>query len=66
MQNMFQSQKASNYYKEKIGMTYKNSIRLEQGEVYAFTDSRSRAQEYIESLITQYGQPLFNETQQAL
>jgi hypothetical protein len=63
---LFSKPKASNYYKEKIGMTYKNSIRLEQGEVYAFTDSRSRAQEYIESLITQYGQPLLNETQQAL
>ncbi len=63
---LFSKPKAFNYYKEKIGMTYKNSIRLEQGEVYAFTDSRSRAQEYIQSLITQYGQPIFNETQQAL
>lgn len=57
--------KAFNYYKEKIGMTYKNSIRLDQGEVYAFTDSRNRAKEYIQNLIAQYGQTIFDETEQA-
>ena len=60
---LFSKPKAFNYYKEKIGMTYKTSTRLEQGEVYAFTDSRKRAKEYIQSLIAQYGQPLLNETQ---
>lgn len=63
---VFSKPKSFNYYKEKIGMTYKNSIRLEQGEVYAFTDSRSRAKEYIQSLITQYGQPILNKAQQTL
>lgn len=58
---LFSKPKAFNYYKEKIGMTYRNSTRLEKGEVYAFTDSRNRAKEYIQSLIAQYGQPILNE-----
>ncbi|MDX2255928.1 MAG: hypothetical protein NW214_10455 [Pseudanabaenaceae cyanobacterium bins.39] len=59
---LFSKPRAFNYYKEKIGMTYQKSIRLGEGEVYAFTDSRIRAEKYIESLITQYGQPIFDET----
>ncbi|MEI6428462.1 MAG: hypothetical protein WCO45_08765 [Pseudanabaena sp. ELA607] len=60
---VFTKPKSFNYYKEKIGLTYKNSIRLAQGEVYAFTDSRKRAKEYIQSLIAQYGQTILDETQ---
>jgi hypothetical protein len=60
---VFSKPKSFNYYKEKIGLTYKNSIRLAQGEVYAFTDSRKRAKEYIQGLIAQYGQTSLDETQ---
>jgi len=60
---VFSKPRAFNYYQERIGMMYKNSIRLEQGEVYAFTDSRIRAEKYIQSLIMQYGQPIFDETE---
>ena len=58
---VFSKPKAFNYYKKKIGMTYKYSLHMTgEGEVHAFTDSRNRAKEYIQSLIAQYGQPLLN------
>jgi len=63
---VFAKPKAFNYYKEKIGMTYKSSIRLGESKVYAFTDSRNRAKEYIQTLITQYGQPIFDETKKTI
>jgi hypothetical protein len=63
---VFSKPKSFDYYKEKIGMTYKYSLHMTgEGEVHAFTDSRIRAKEYIQSLITQYGQPILDEPPQA-
>jgi hypothetical protein len=61
---VFSKPKSFNYYKEIIGLTYKKSISLGQSEVYAFTDSRKRAKEYIQSVIAQYGQAIFGEAQE--
>ena len=59
---IFSKPKVFNYYKEQIGMTYKYSLHMTgEGEVYAFTDSRNRAKEYIQSIITEYGRPIFDE-----
>ncbi len=57
---LYSTSKAFRYYKEKIKMTYNDSIRLGEGEVHVFTDSRKRAKEYVQSLIRQYGQAIFS------
>jgi hypothetical protein len=57
---LYSTSKAFRYYKEKIKMTYNDSIRLGEGEVHVFTDSRKRSEEYVQSLIRQYGQAIFS------
>lgn len=58
---LYSKSRAFRYYKEKIGMTYKDSIRLEEGEVHVFTDSRNRAKEYTQNILKRYGEPIFCE-----
>jgi hypothetical protein len=56
---LYSKPRAFRYYKEKIGMTYQDSIRLEEGEIHVFTDSRNRAKEYMQNLLKRYGEPIF-------